>query len=48
MKKIQISLPEKLLKKIDSFVSNGMYAGRSEYIRETIRQRLETEGDLAD
>jgi len=46
MKKIQVSLPEELIEKVNRVVGNGLYAGRSEYIRETIRQRLDIEGDL--
>lgn len=43
-----ISMPRELAEKMDSQISKGLYSSRSEYIRETIRQRLEMDGELKD
>jgi Arc/MetJ-type ribon-helix-helix transcriptional regulator len=45
MAKVLVSLPKKMLEEVDRLVKGGMYASRSEVLREALRRLLSPYGE---
>lgn len=48
METVSTKLPERLLERVDRLVSEGVFASRSEFLRQSVREALERRDAMAE